>query len=242
MKVIGLIGGMSWQSTLEYYRIINQLVQDQLGGHHSARILLYSVDFDEIRQAQQERRWDDTTAILSEAGRALRRGGADFFLICTNTMHKFAEVVAERSGLPLLHIADVTRAAVKRGGLSKIGLLGTRFTMQESFWRLRLEDEGGPEVLVPPEPEIDRLDCIIFNELCLGEMQATSKLFCLEVMDRLTGQGAQGVVLGCTELPLFLKQQDVAVPLFDTTRLHAEAAARLALSPEPAEEWIRTRL
>ena len=230
MKVIGLIGGMSWNSTLEYYRLINEGVSSKLGGFHSARIVLYSLDFEEIERTQREARWDDATDILVEAGTGLKQAGADFLVICTNTMHKVADLVAERIGLPLLHIGDAIGDAIKARGLRKIGLLGTRFVMEESFYRDRLEKYLGIEVLVPPEEEQNVVDRIIYEELCQEKIDDSSRRTCLKIIEGLTGRGAEGIILGCTELPLLIRPSDVPVTLFDTTRLHAEAAVKLALS------------
>jgi aspartate racemase len=230
MKVIGLIGGMSWNSTLEYYRLINEGVSSKLGGFHSARIVLYSLDFEDIERTQREARWDDATDILVEAGTGLKQAGVDFLVICTNTMHKVADLVAERIGLPLLHIGDAVGDAIKERGLHKIGLLGTRFVMKEDFYRDRLEKYFGIEVLVPPEEEQNIVDRIIYEELCQEKIDDSSRRTCLKIIEGLTGRGAEGIVLGCTELPLLIRPGDVPVTLFDTTRLHAEAAVKLALS------------
>ncbi len=230
MKVIGLIGGMSWNSTLEYYQLINEGVSSKLGGFHSARIVLYSLDFEEIERTQREARWDDATDILVEAGTGLKQAGADFLVICTNTMHKVADIVAERIGLPLLHIGDAVGDAIKACGLRKIGLLGTRFVMEEDFYRDRLEKYFGIEVLVPPEEEQNIVDRIIYEELCQGKIEDSSHRACLKIIEGLTERGAEGIILGCTELPLLIRPGDVPVTLFDTTRLHAEAAVELALS------------
>lgn len=229
MKVIGLIGGMSWNSSLEYYRFINQFVAQKLGGLHSARIILYSLDFDEVERAQSEARWDDAANILAEAGRALKLAGADFLVICTNTMHKVAEQVSGSAGLPLLHIGDVTAQAINERGLSKVGLLGTQFIMKEQFYQSRLQNFG-IKVLVPPEGEQARVHRIIYQELCQGKIRGSSRRSCINIIAGLMGQGAEGVVLGCTELPLLIQPGELSVPLFDTTRLHAQAAAKLALT------------
>jgi aspartate racemase len=229
MKVIGLIGGMSWNSTLEYYRLINELVADRLGGLHSAHIVLYSLDFAEIERIQWEQRWDDAAGILVRAGTALRQAGADFLVICTNTMHKVADIVGERSQLPVLHIADVAGRATAECGLRRVGLLGTRFVMEESFYLDRLQKCFGIEVIVPGQKEQDIVHGIIYEELCLGKAEQASRQACLRIIEGLRGRGAQGIILGCTELSLLIRPGDVRVPLFDTTRLHAEAAVKLAL-------------
>jgi aspartate racemase len=230
MKVIGLIGGMSWNSSLEYYRLINQFVAQKLGGLHSARIILYSLDFDEVERAQREARWDDAATILAEAGRALKLAGADFLVICTNTMHKVAEQVAGSAGLPLLHIGDVTGNAIIERRLHKVGLLGTQFIMKEQFYQRRLRERFGIKVLVPQEKEQARVHRIIYQELCQGKIRDYSRRACVKIIAGLIGQGAEGIVLGCTELPLLVQPSDLSVPLFDTTHLHAQAAAKLALA------------
>ena len=230
MKVIGLIGGMSWNSTLEYYRLINELVAAKRGGFHSAHIVLYSLDFAEIERAQGEARWDDATTILVKAGTALKQAGAEFLVICTNTMHKVADVVAERTDLPILHIGDAVGSAIAERGLHKAGLLGTRFVMEETFYRDRLRRRFGITVLVPGEEDQAVVHRIIYDELCRGEISDSSRRACLEVIGRLTGRGAEGIILGCTELPLLIRPADVSVPVFDTTQLHAEAAVKMALA------------
>ncbi|MBA7618062.1 Broad specificity amino-acid racemase YgeA [subsurface metagenome] len=230
MKVIGLIGGMSWNSSLEYYRLINELVSRKLGGLHSACVVLYSLDFEEIERAQRESRWEDAADILAKAAIALEQAGADFLLICTNTMHKVADAVGKTTGLPILHIVDVTGNAIREQGLSKVGLLGTRFVMAEQFYRDRLKKRFDIEVAVPEEDEQAVVHRIIYDELCRGEIRDSSRQSCLEIIEKLIERGAEGIILGCTELPLLICSGDVQVPVFDTTRLHAEAAVELALS------------
>jgi len=230
MKVIGLIGGMSWNSTLEYYRIINASIARRLGDLHSARLVLYNLDFDEIQRAQHEGRWDDTANILVDAGNGVKQAGAEFLVICTNTMHKVADDVEEKVGLPVLHIVDVTGDDIKERGLHRIGLLGTRFVMTEPFYQERLRDRFAIEVFVPGEDDIDTIHQIIYNELCEGKIKASSRRVCADIMSRLVDEGAEGIVLGCTELPLLIQPSDIHAPIFDTTRLHAEAAVNLALS------------
>jgi len=230
MKVIGLIGGMSWNSTLEYYRIINDSFSRRLGGLHSAHLVLYSLDFDEIQRAQHEGRWDAITHALVDAGNAVKRAGADFLVICTNTMHKVADDVEEKIGLPLLHIVDVTGDAIRERGLHRIGLLGTRFVMTEPFYQERLRDRFAIELLVPGEDDIDTIHQIIYNELCEGKIKASSRRVCTDIISRLVNEGAEGIVLGCTELPLLIQPSDIHAPIFDTARLHAEAAVNLALA------------
>jgi len=230
MKVIGLIGGMSWNSTLEYYRIINESFARKLGGLHSARLVLYSLDFDKIQRAQHEDRWDDLAGILVDAGNAVKRAGADFLLICTNTMHKVAEDVEGKVGLPLLHIADVIGDAVRERGMHRIGLLGTKFVMKESFYQGRLRERFAFEVLVPGDDDMNTIHHIIFNELCEGKINSSSRRVCGQIIGDLIDQGAEGIVLGCTELPLLIRPGDVNASIFDTTRLHAEAAVNLSLN------------
>lgn len=229
MKVIGLIGGMSWNSTLEYYRLINKMIAARLGGLHSARIVLYSLDFEEIECAQRESRWDDAASILSEAGKALKQAGADFLLICTNTMHKVADEVSKASGLPVLHIVDATGDAIREKGLVKVGLLGTKFVMGDPFYRDRLKERFDIDAVVPTEDEQAVVHRIIYDELCHGKISIPSRKACLEIIEWLKRRGAKGIILGCTELPLLIHPDDVPVLLFDTTHLHAEAAAELAL-------------
>lgn len=229
MRVMGLIGGMSWNSTLEYYRLINEEVSSRLGGLHSARVVLYSLDFEEIEQTQREEHWDDAADILVKAGAALKQAGADFLVICTNTMHKVADVVAEATGLPILHIVDVTGNAIRERGLRKVGLLGTRFVMQEQFYQERLRKDFGIHVLVPDDADQAKVHRIIYDELCREKISSASRRVCLKIMKGLIDRGAEGIVLACTELPLLIHSGDVDTPLFDTTRLHAEAAVEMAL-------------
>jgi aspartate racemase len=221
---------MSWNSSLEYYRLINELVSRKLGGLHSARLVLYSLDFEEIERAQQESRWEDAANILAKAAIALKQAGADFLLICTNTMHKVVDEVGESARLPILHIVDVTGNAIREQGLSKVGLLGTRFVMAERFYQDRLKKHFEIEVVVPAEDEQAIVHRIIYDELCRGKVRNLDRQSCLQIIDKLTKRGAEGIVLGCTELPLLIRTSDVRVPVFDTTRLHAEAAVEMALS------------
>lgn len=230
MKVIGLIGGMSWNSSLEYYRLINEMVSRKLGGLHSARVVLYSLDFEEIERAQQESRWEDAAGILAKAAIALEQAGADFLLICTNTMHKVADAVGKTTGLPILHIVDATGSAIREQGLRNVGLLGTRFVMEEQFYRDRLKKRFDIDLVVPAEGEQATVHRIIYDELCRGKIRDSSRQSCLDIIEKLIERGAEGIVLGCTELPLLIRPGDVQVPVFDTMRLHAEAAVELALS------------
>ncbi len=228
MKTIGLIGGMSWESTLEYYRIINELVKEKLGGWHSAKILLYSVDFDRIVRLQHKGEWRRMGEILADIATRLENCGADVILICTNTMHKVADYVEERISVPLLNIIDATAERLKEKDLSKVGLLGTKFTMEDGFYQERLA-KYGIEVIVPDETDRQTVHSIIFDELCLGVFKESSKIRLVEIIRKLKEAGAEGIILGCTELPLIVKQEDVDVLIFDTTRIHAEAAVDFAL-------------
>ncbi len=229
MKTIGLIGGMSWESSIEYYRIINEAVSEKLGGLHSASSLMYSVDFAEIEQLQHEGRWAEATEIMIAAARRLERGGADLLLICTNTMHKMADDVQQAIGIPLLHIADATAEKVRSSGIQRIGLLGTRFTMEEDFYKGRLAAKYGLDVLVPDADERALVHRVIYAELVMGQVNPESRSEYLRIVDQLRHSGAEGVILGCTEIGLLVHQEDCAVPLFDTTRIHALAAVEMAL-------------
>ena len=229
MKTIGLLGGMSWESTVSYYQIINRVINQRLGGLHSAKCLLYSLDFAEIKACQTEGRWDDAAAILIEGGRKLERAGADFLVICTNTMHKVAPHVVAGVNIPLLHLAEVTADALLRQGLIKAALLGTRYTMEEDFYRSVLRRRG-VEVLIPEAPDRAMINDVIFQELCLGRIEDASRQKFLSVIEGLRERGAQGVVLGCTEIGLLVRPQDADVIMLDTTVLHATAAAEMALA------------
>ena len=229
MKLLGLIGGMSWESTAVYYRLLNEAVRERLGGLHSARCLLYSVDFEEIERAQHDGRWDDAAAVLVDAARRLERAGAEVLVLCTNTMHRVAEAVERAVAPPLLHIADPTAAAICARGLGTVGLLGTGFTMEQPFYRRRLEERHGLAVLVPPPDERARVHEIIYRELCLGVVSETSRALFREVMRGLVARGAEGIILGCTEIMLLVGAADASVPLFDTTALHVAAAVDVAL-------------
>jgi aspartate racemase len=224
MKTIGLLGGMSWESTLEYYRIINQSVKARLGGSHSAQCLLYSLDFAEVEALQHAGEWDALTQVMIAAVERLERGGADCLVICTNTMHRMAEAVQAATPLPLLHIADATAAAVKAQGLHTVGLLGTRFTMEGDFYRGRLQRQHELQVLVPEQAGMDAVHRIIYDELIQGIIREESRRAYQDVIADLAARGAQGVILGCTEIPLLVKQADVTIPVFDTTAIHAQAA------------------
>ncbi len=229
MKTIGLIGGMSWESSIEYYRIINQTTREKLGGLHSAKSLMYSVEFAEIENLQHQNRWDDAANILIKAARSLEKGGADFALICTNTMHKLYEEVQEQIQIPLLHIADATAQAIKSSGMDKIGLLGTRFTMEEDFYKGRLIEKYDLKVIIPTSEEMDQVHRVIYDELCAGIIEQSSRQIYTDIIKRLIAAGAQGIILGCTEIGLLVKPEDSSVPLFDTTEIHAQAAVKFAL-------------
>ncbi|MBA7503273.1 L-aspartate/glutamate-specific racemase [subsurface metagenome] len=229
MKKIGLIGGMSWESSLEYYRIINETVKQKLGGLHSAKCVMYSVDFDEIEKLQHQGKWEDLTKIMIDCAQRLEKAGANLVIICTNTMHKMAGEVESSINIPLLHIADATAEKIKGKGFKKVGLLGTKFTMVEDFYKGRLIDKHAIEVIIPNSEEMQIIHDIIFNELCLGEIKETSKEQYKKIIINLAEKGAEGVILGCTEIPLLIKQEDVEVPLFDTTRIHAEFAVDYAI-------------
>jgi aspartate racemase len=229
MKTIGLIGGMSWESSIEYYRIINETVKDRLGGLHSAKSIMYSVDFFEIESLQHQGRWDQATEMMIDAAQRVERGGADLLVICTNTMHKMADQVERHIGIPLLHIADATAASIKAQGLNRIGLLGTRFTMEQAFYKGRLVEKHGLEILIPTDAEREMVHRVIYDELCVGEIRPASKAGYSAVIQRLVKRGAQGIILGCTEISLLVETRDSQVPLFDTTRIHAVAAVDFAL-------------
>jgi aspartate racemase len=229
MKTTGLIGGMSWESSLEYYRIINQLVRERHGGLHSARIVMHSFDFAEIATLQNEGDWDEIIKLMIGAAQKLERAGADFLVICTNTMHKVADVVQKDIRVPLLHIADATAEEIKSRGLKKVGLIGTRLTMEEDFYKERLIGRHGLEVMIPDEHERQIVNDVIYNELCRGEITQSSRDKYGKIMQNLFASGSEGIILGCTEIGLLVDQQDVQVPVFDTTAIHAKSAARYAL-------------
>ena len=228
MKTIGLIGGMSWESSLEYYRIINEEVKQKLGGLHSAKCILYSVDFNEIELYQSQGRWDLAGEILGEAALRLEKAGADFIVICTNTMHKVVDLIEEKTKLPILHIADETAAQIKSSGLKTVGLLGTKYTMEQEFYKSRIESTG-IKVLIPDESSRETINSVIYNELCLGNIQLSSRKYLMTVITSLVAAGAEGIILGCTEIGLFVQQEDADVPLFDTTLIHAFGAVNKAL-------------
>jgi aspartate racemase len=234
--VIGLIGGMSWESSAEYYRIINREVRNRLGGVHSARSLMWSVDFGEIERLQHQGDWDELTNRMKDAAIRLQRGGADFVLLCTNTMHLMADAVADAIDIPLLHIADPTAEKIKAAGFQKVGLLGTAFTMEQDFYKGRMERVFGLDVLVPDADDRRVVHEVIYKELVAGEIRTESRMAYREVIARLVASGAQAIILGCTEIMLLVSAEDSAVPLFDTTTIHAIAAVDRALAPMPAAE------
>lgn len=229
MKTIGLIGGMSWESTVTYYQVINEAVKNELGGLHSAKILLYSVEFAEIEHCQTVGDWDKSADILSDAALRLEQAGADFILICTNTMHKVADKVQSRISVPLIHIAKVTAEVLKQNNITKAALLGTKYTMTQDFYKEKL-NEAGISVLIPDEASIEVVNSVIFDELCRGIVSKQSKRKYLDIIDELAEQGAQGVIFGCTEIGLLINQEDTSLPVFDTAQIHAKQAALLALS------------
>lgn len=229
MKTIGLLGGMSWESTQTYYRLINEGVKARLGGLHSAKLVLFSVDFAEIEALQHEGDWPATADILSGAAVALQKAGADFLVIGTNTMHKVAPEIEQASQIPLLHIADATAQLLNQDGITRVGLLGTRFTMEQAFYRDRLEN-AGIEVITPDEDQRAEVHRVIYEELCRGEIIPESRTSYLDIVASLSGRGAQAVILGCTEIGLLIRQADTEVPLYDTTEIHAAQAVELALN------------
>lgn len=230
MKTIGLLGGMSWESTASYYKTLNEGIKAKLGGLHSAKICLYSVDFDEIEKLQHQGKWTETAVILSQAAKSVELAGADFLMICTNTMHKVAPEIAANISIPILHIADATAQDLIQDGVSKVGLLGTRFTMEQAFYKGRLTETFGIDVVVPSKDDQTIVHDIIYNELCLGVIRPASKDRYLAIIDKLYEQGVQAVILGCTEIALLVQQSDTQVPLYDTTAIHAQHGIKFALS------------
>jgi aspartate racemase len=230
MKTIGLIGGMSWESTLEYYRIINEHVRERLGGLHSAECILYSVDFEKVERLQHAGKWRELAALMTSIAQKLQDAGAQGIVICSNTMHKVAEEVQEGLKTPIIHMVDATAAEIKRKGLKKVALLGTRFTMEDEFYRRRLKEKHGIDTITPGEKDRVKTHRIIYRELCVGILKQSSRKELARIVRKLAARGAQGVILGCTEIPLLLKQEDAAIPLFNTTEIHAKAAADFMLS------------
>jgi aspartate racemase len=229
LKTIGLIGGMSWESTVHYYRIINETVKQRLGGLHSAKLVLVSVEFHQMEQLQRAGDWPAAGEIIADAARSLQAAGADFMVLCTNTMHLVAEAIESATNIPLLHIADPTAAEIKRAGLKKVGLLGTRFTMEQAFYRDRLRAHHGIEVVIPDATDRDIVHRVIYDELCLGQVLDPSRAEYRRIIERLVGVGAEGIILGCTEISMLVGPQDAPVPVFDTTDIHARRAAEWAL-------------
>lgn len=228
MKTIGLIGGMSWESTVTYYQIINETVKRELGGLHSAKVLLYSVDFAEIEEYQAKGEWDKSAEVLAEAAQNLEKAGADFIVICTNTMHKVAPDIQKTISIPILHIAEATAGVLKENGIEKVGLLGTKYTMTQEFYKSKLI-EAGIQVVIPDAAGVATVNDVIYKELCLGILSEASRKKFAEIIGQLENAGAQGVILGCTEIGLLIQQKDVKLPVFDTTQIHAEKAALLAI-------------
>lgn len=230
MKTIGLIGGMSWESTTSYYQMLNQGIKQKLGGLHSAKICLYSVNFDEIEKLQHQGKWHETAEILASAAKSVEAGGADFILICTNTMHKVAPQIEKAISKPLLHIADTTAKQLLKDGIKKVGLLGTCFTMEQDFYKGRLTDQFSIETLVPDQQDRQMVHDVIYQQLCRGEILDQSRAQYLKVIEKLQQQGAQAIILGCTEIALLVQQQHTSVKLYDTTEIHAQAAVEMALN------------
>ena len=224
LKTIGLIGGMSWESTVTYYKIINEVIKEKLGGFHSAKCVLYSVDFQEIEECQANGNWEKSGEILGEAANNLEKAGADFIVICTNTMHKVINQIKEKISIPILHIAEMTAEKILEKGLKNIALLGTKYTMEQDFYKSKLIEKG-INVIIPDKNDIEIINKVIYDELCLGTINSNSKKKFLEIVDKLRSKGAEGIILGCTEIGLLIKNEDTDVPLFDTAVIHAEEAA-----------------
>lgn len=230
MKTVGLIGGMSWESSIEYYRILNETITERLGGLHSAKCVMYSVDFAEIEACQREGQWGKAASQLVAAAQGVEKAGADLVLLCTNTMHKVADDIQAGITIPLLHIADATAGAIRAAGIGKVGLLGTRFTMEEDFYKGRLTQKHGLEVIVPDPEDREVIHRVIYDELVLGKIWKESRIQYRRIIDALIRSGAEGIILGCTEIGLLVRKEDSAVPVFDTTRIHAVAAAEYAIA------------
>ena len=228
LKTIGLIGGMSWESTVTYYKIINETVKEKLGGLHSAKCILYSVDFQEIEECQANGNWEKSGEILGEAAYNLEKAGADFIVICTNTMHKVVNQIKEKISIPILHIAEMTVEKILEKGLKNIALLGTKYTMEQDFYKSKLIEKG-INVIIPDKNDIETINEVIYDELCLGTINFNSKKKFLEIVDKLRSKGAEGIILGCTEIGLLIKNEDTDVPLFDTAIIHAEQAAMYSI-------------
>ncbi|MFV0577033.1 MAG: aspartate/glutamate racemase family protein [Vibrio sp.] len=230
MKTIGLIGGMSWESTVSYYQQINEGVKQKLGGLHSAKIAMYSVDFAEIETLQHQGKWEETGEILAKAAKSVELAGADCLLICTNTMHKVADQIAQHIDIPILHIADATAAQLQKDGINKVGLLGTKFTMEQDFYKQRLVEQFGIEVVIPDDVQRETVHQVIYQELCQGNIRPESRKQYLDIIQDLYAHGAQAVILGCTEIALLVSNEYTDVPLYDTTQIHANAAVDFALT------------
>ncbi len=230
MKTIGMLGGMSWESTLTYYRLLNEGIKLRLGGLHSAQICLFSVDFAEIEKLQHQNSWDELGLLLGNAAIRVEKGGADFLLICTNTMHKVAPQVATSLSIPILHIADATAAELQKQQIKRVGLLGTRFTMEQDFYKQRITNNFGIEVLIPDAPQRTLVHQVIYEELCLGIIREQSRQEFLKIIQHLSAKGAEGIILGCTEIGLLIGTHDTDIPLYDTTAIHAQAAVDFALT------------
>lgn len=228
MKTIGLIGGMSWESTITYYQIINETIKDELGGLHSAKILLYSVDFAEIEECQASGEWNKSAEILTEVAKNLEAAGADFIVICTNTMHKVAPQIQAKISIPIIHIADATAEELKKKHIKKVALLGTKYTMTQDFYREKIENKG-IDIMIPNEKDIELVNNVIYHELCLGIVNNKSRKQYVRIIEQLKEKGAEGVILGCTEIGLLIKQKDSSLPVFDTTQIHARMAAMKAI-------------
>ena len=228
LKTIGLIGGMSWESTVTYYKIINETIKEKLGGLHSAKCILYSVDFQEIEECQANGNWEKSGEILGEAANNLEKAGADFIVICTNTMHKVVNQIKEKISIPILHIAEMTAEKILEKGLENIALLGTKYTMEQDFYKSKLIEKG-INVIIPDKNDVEIINEVIYDELCLGTINSNSKKKFLEIVDKLRNKGAEGIILGCTEIGLLIKNADTDVPLFDTAIIHAEQAAMYSI-------------
>lgn len=229
MKTLGLIGGMSWESTVTYYQVINETIKKELGGLHSAKILLYSVDFDEIEKYQSSGEWEKSVDVLADAAVRLEKAGADYIVICTNTMHKVVPEISKRISIPIIHIAETTADKLKEHNIKTVGLLGTKYTMTQDFYKSKLI-EAGLNVIVPNDTDVETINSVIYEELCLGEIRSESKEKYLDIIRKMKNAGAQGVILGCTEIGLLIQQKDTDLPIFDTTLIHAERAARLSIN------------
>ncbi|WLR42314.1 aspartate/glutamate racemase family protein [Bacillus carboniphilus] len=230
MRTIGLLGGMSWESSAIYYKLINERVKEKLGKLHSAKSIMYSVDFQLIKDLQFEGKWSKATVELIKAAKCVEKGGGDFLIICTNTMHKMAEEIQGAISIPVLHIADTTGEEIEKSGIRKIGLLATKFTMEQEFYKGRLQSKYGIDVIIPNEEERIMIHDIIYNELCLGDIRTESRQIYKEIIDRLIERGAEGIILGCTEITMLIKEQDINIPVFDTTKIHAIKAADYAMN------------